>query len=63
MFVVEEGAIAGCFVSEIFEGKFYCVPQEGAVNTKRILGLLTQLIALNTSISQIPVAPTVQVLR
>ena len=63
LFVVEEGAIAGCFVSEFFEGKFYCVPQEGAVNTKRILGLLTQLIALNTSISQIPVAPTVQVLR
>ena len=41
LFVVEEGAIAGCFVSEFFEGKFYCVPQEGAVNTKRILGLLT----------------------
>jgi len=63
LFVVEEGAVVGCFVSEFFEGKFYCVPQEGAVNTKRILGLLTQLIALNTSISQIPVAPTVQVLR
>ena len=63
LFVVEEGAVAGCFVSEFFEGKFYCVPQEGAINTKRILGLLTQLIALNTSISQIPVAPTVQVLR
>jgi len=63
LFVVEEGTVVGCFVSEFFEGKFYCVPQEGAVNTKRILGLLTQLIALNTSISQIPVAPTVQVLR
>ncbi|MGA8171354.1 MAG: hypothetical protein WB816_11090 [Methylocystis sp.] len=63
LFVVQEGVIGDCFVSEFFEGKFYCVPREGAVNTKRVLGLLTQLIALNTSISQIPVAPTVQLLR
>ena len=54
---------AGCFVSTYYEGQSYCVPSAGAFNTKRILSLLTQLIALNTAISDVPVAPTVRVIQ
>ena len=63
LFVLNEGLAAPCFVSTFYEGKYYCVQQDGAANTKRILGLLTQLIALNTSISDIAVSPTVRILQ
>jgi hypothetical protein len=39
------------------------VPLTGATNTKRIIGLLTQLIALNTSLADIPVTPTVRIVQ
>jgi hypothetical protein len=42
-----------------YEGLNYCVPAEGAANTKRILGLLVQLIALNTSVEDIAITPNV----
>lgn len=51
----------GCFVGVAFEGANYCVPRDGATNTKRILGLLAQLIALNTAIADIPVTPSVRI--
>ena len=61
LFTVVPGDGQGCFIFTVYEGQSYCVPRDGAANTKRILGLLTQLIALNTAISEIPVAPTVRV--
>jgi hypothetical protein len=63
LFVVNEGSGSGCFLSVNYAGRNYCVPQEGARNTKRILGLLAQLIALNTSLQAIPITQQVQVLR
>lgn len=64
LFDVQAGATgSGCFVSTHYDGQNYCVPTNGAFNTKRILGLLTQLIALNTAISDVPVAPTVRVIQ
>lgn len=63
LFVVEQGPSAPCFLSAFFEGQFYCVPQEGAANTKRIFGLLAQLIALNTSVADVSVSPTVRLLQ
>ncbi len=51
---------AACFVATDYEGQNYCVPRDGAANTKRILGLLTQIVALNTAIEDVPVAPTVR---
>jgi hypothetical protein len=63
LFVVQTGASTGCFLDMDYEGERYCVPLIGAANTKRILSLLTQLIALNTSISDIPVTPSVRVLQ
>jgi hypothetical protein len=61
LFTVVSGEGEPCFVTTVYEGRSYCVPRDGATNTKRILGLLTQLLALNTAISEIPVAPTVRV--
>jgi hypothetical protein len=61
LFTVVPGDGSGCFVATVYEGQSYCVPREGAENTKRILGLLIQIIALNTALSEIPVAPTVRV--
>ena len=64
LFVVKSGAgILGggdCFLSVDY-GAGYCVPPE-ALNTKRILGLLAQLIALNTSIRDVAITQQVQLL-
>jgi hypothetical protein len=50
-----------CFVALQFEGNSYCVPHEGADNTKRVFGLLTQLLALNTLVGDLAITPTVRV--
>jgi len=63
LFTVETGPVLGCFLSINYENQNYCVPMEGAANTKRILSLLTQLIALNTSIEDVPLTPTVRLLQ
>ena len=51
----------GCFLSVDYGGRGYCVPEE-ALNTKRVLGLLAQLLALNTSIQDIGITQQVQLL-
>jgi len=64
LFLVTQGGLGGaCFLSVDYGGRTYCVPQDGALNTKRILGLLAQLIALNTSIRDIAITPQVQLLQ
>jgi len=64
LFVVTRGGKGGaCFLSVDYAGQTYCVPEDGALNTKRILGLLAQLIALNTSIRDIAIMPQVQLLQ
>jgi hypothetical protein len=50
----------GCFADTWLEGEFYCVPREGAENTKRIFSLLAQLVALNTQIGDLAITPTVR---
>jgi hypothetical protein len=50
----------GCFADTVLEGEFYCVPREGAENTKRIFSLLAQLVALNTQIGDLAITPTVR---
>jgi hypothetical protein len=51
---------AGCFAEVAFGGEYYCVPMRGAENTKRIIGLLAQLIALNTNTLDLSITPTVR---
>jgi hypothetical protein len=50
----------GCFAEVVFGGEYYCVPMRGAENTKRIIGLLAQLIALNTNTLDLSITPTVR---
>ena len=50
----------GCFLT-VDHGATYCVP-DSALNTKRILGLLVQLLALNTSIRDVGITQQVQLL-
>lgn len=60
LFAVKTGADGDCFLAVNY-GPGYCVPQE-ALNTKRILGLLAQLLALNTSIRDVGITQQVQLL-
>ena len=50
-----------CFLTTDYGGATYCVPAS-ALNTKRILGLLVQLLALNTSIRDVGITQQVQLL-
>jgi hypothetical protein len=50
-----------CFLTADYGGVNYCVPAS-ALNTKRILGLLVQLLALNTSIRDVGITQQVQLL-
>ncbi|HLW90587.1 MAG TPA: hypothetical protein VKS78_04705 [Roseiarcus sp.] len=63
LFYIEQGPAGPCFLSVNYEGVNYCVPEDGAANTKRIIGLLTQLIALNTTLADLPITPTVRVVH
>jgi len=62
-FLVESGGAGGpCFLAVNYEGRNYCVPTEDARNTKRILGLLVQLLALSTEVRDISNVGQVQVI-
>jgi hypothetical protein len=50
----------GCFAEVAFAQEYYCVPLRGAENTKRIIGLLAQLIALNTNTLDLSITPSVR---
>jgi hypothetical protein len=51
----------GCFVDVRFGGRLYCVPWQGADNTKHIFSLLAQLLALRTQPGDLAITPTVRV--
>jgi hypothetical protein len=63
LFDINDSSKGGCFLDVNYSGRDYCVPENGARNTKRILGLLAQLIALSTSLSGIPITQQVQLVR
>jgi hypothetical protein len=51
-----------CFVHTWFEDGDYCVPEQAAT-TKRVFGLLAQLIAIQTAASDLSITPVVRVLQ
>jgi hypothetical protein len=53
--VVLNQSSSGCFAETRFIDGYYCVPEEGSANTKRVFGLL----ALQTSASDLAITPTV----
>ena len=61
---VNNGAVfpqAGCFTAISYEGDGFCVPREGARNTKRVFGILNALLALKQSVSDLPTTQNVRV--
>jgi hypothetical protein len=60
LFVVVPG-MTPCFVSVTYGSSSYCVPDGNAPNTTKILGLLAQLLALNTTINDLPATPSVRI--
>jgi len=63
MLAVGAGGDTGCFVELAFDGGYYCVPRQGAENTKRIFSLLSQLLALRTLAGDLAITPTVRTLQ
>jgi hypothetical protein len=51
-----------CFVHTWFQDGDYCVPEEAAT-TKRIFGLLAQLIAIQTAANDLSITPVVRILQ
>jgi hypothetical protein len=49
-----------CFVHTWFADGDYCVPEQ-ATTTKRIFGLLAQLIAIQTSANDLSITPIVRI--
>ncbi len=57
--VVKTRDAEGCFASVSHQGEYYCVPNEGANNTKEIFVILNALVNLSTTRSALPLTPTV----
>jgi hypothetical protein len=55
---ISSGSGPGCFVWTTFRDGSYCVPDEAA-NTKRIIGLLAALTALQTNSTDLAITPVV----
>ncbi len=51
-----EGAGAACFAEAAYLGERFCVPAQGAQNTKSVFSLLATLVALRTKRSDLPAA-------
>jgi hypothetical protein len=52
-----------CFAQTHFLDTSYCVPEQGSANTKRVFGLLAQLLALQTSAADLAITPTVHTVQ
>ena len=61
--VVLNQSSSECFAETRFIDGYYCVPEEGSANTKRIFSLLAQLLALQTSASDLAITPTVHTVQ
>ena len=60
---VVTGPANRCFAQTRFLDADYCVPEQGSANTKRIFGLLAQLLALQTSAADLAITPTVHTVQ
>jgi hypothetical protein len=59
---VRQGGGSDCFSHTWFYDGDYCVPEEAAT-TKRIFGLLAQLIAIETAASDLSITPVVRIIQ
>jgi hypothetical protein len=62
LMVVSAGnASSSCFTSINYAGASYCIPQRGSDQTRQAFSLINQILALNTSSSDLPVTTTIQI--
>jgi hypothetical protein len=59
---VNSGLDHGCFVSVVLDFGRYCVPNDGAENTKRTFSILSQLLALKTTTGDLQLTPTLRLI-
>jgi hypothetical protein len=59
---INQGQPVGCFVSAVLEFGVYCVPIDGAANTKRTFSILSQLLALKTTTGDLQIQPILRLL-
>ena len=59
---VNKGQPTDCFVSAVFEFGVYCVPTNGAHNTKAAFSILSQLLALKTTTGDLQLQPIFRLL-
>ena len=59
--VIPSRELGGCFVDLVFDAEYYCVPRQGAEQTKRTFSLLSQLLALKTQTGDLAITPVVRV--
>jgi hypothetical protein len=62
LMMVSQNLGGDCFVHTWFEDGEYCVPDQAAT-TKRIFGLLAQLIAIQTAATDLSITPVVRILQ
>jgi hypothetical protein len=60
LLTVIPGSGDGCFQDAVYNGQSYCIPYN-AKNTKQIVQLLAQLVALQTSTQDLAITPLVRV--
>ena len=59
--VTDASRLDRCFAAITYEREHYCVPEDGAVNTKRIFVILNTLMALKQSPGDLPLTQTVRI--
>ncbi len=59
---VNRGQPAGCFAAAMLDLGVYCVPIDGAANTKRTFSILSQLLALKTTTDDLQLQPILRLL-
>jgi hypothetical protein len=59
---INRGQPAGCFAAATLDLGLYCVPIDGAANTKRAFSILSQLLALKTTTDDLQLQPILRLL-
>ena len=59
---INQGQPVGCFVGAVLDFGVYCVPIDGAEDTKRTFSILSQLLALKTTTGDLQIQPILRLL-
>ncbi len=62
LLTIVQGQPVGCFVNAALDFGLYCVPLDGAQNTKRTFSILSQLLALKTTTGDYQAQPILRLL-